>query len=207
MAYTSFHDSRKSLKHSAALELRRLRFGRPKERVFCIGFQKTGTTSVQYALSLLGYRVAGIFSMRDLGNFEDVRVRALELMKGFDAAGDIPWPVLFRDLDAAFPRSKFILTTREPDLWYASACKHFGEKRIRLHKWIYGAASPVGNEATYKNRLVSHEAEVREYFCHRPKDLIEFDVARGDGWEKLCKFLDKPIPKGDFPRLNAAKAR
>ena len=23
-----------------------------------------------------------------------------------------------------------------------------------------------------------------------------------DGWEKLCKFLDRPIPNKDFPHLN-----
>ena len=24
-----------------------------------------------------------------------------------------------------------------------------------------------------------------------------------DGWEPLCRFLDVPIPAGDFPRSNA----
>jgi hypothetical protein len=24
-----------------------------------------------------------------------------------------------------------------------------------------------------------------------------------DGWEPLCRFLDVPVPKGDFPRSNA----
>ena len=52
-----FHNSRLTLKHSLALELRRLRYGRPRKKVFCVGFQKTGTTSLQYALSLLGYLV------------------------------------------------------------------------------------------------------------------------------------------------------
>jgi hypothetical protein len=49
-----FHQSRQTLKHSLALEFRRLRYGRPQQKVFCVGFQKTGTTSLQYALSLLG---------------------------------------------------------------------------------------------------------------------------------------------------------
>ncbi|MDJ1009700.1 MAG: sulfotransferase [Paracoccaceae bacterium] len=195
------------MKHSVALELRRLRFGPPRQKVFCVGFQKTGTTSLQYALSLLGYRVGGIFGVGDLDSFGQVRDRALDLMQGFDAAADNPWSVLFRDLDAAFPGSKFILTTRDPDRWYASACKHFGSRGSRMREWIYGAASPVGHEAAYKDRLVRHAAEVRAHFADRPGDFMDFDVARGDGWERLCGFLDKPVPRRDFPRLNTAAMR
>lgn len=98
-----FYGSRQTLKHSVALELRRLRFGRPKAKVFCVDFQKTGTTSLQYALSLLGYRVAGIFPAQNLEDFDGVRDRALTLAPKFDAFADNPWSVLFRDLGAAFP--------------------------------------------------------------------------------------------------------
>ena len=35
-----------------------------------------------------------------------------------------------------------------------------------------------------------------------PKErLLEWQV--GDGWESLCAFLDKPVPKMDFPHANA----
>jgi hypothetical protein len=27
----------------------------------------------------------------------------------------------------------------------------------------------------------------------------------GDGWEKLCKFLNKPIPDMEFPHENKSK--
>lgn len=202
-----FYQSRQTLKHTLALELRRLRYGRPQHKVFCVGFQKTGTTSLQYALSLLGYRVAGVFSVKDLDDFNQVRFRALDLMQNFDAAGDNPWSVLFRDLDVAFPGSKFILTTRDPDRWHASACEHFGAGGSRMREWIYGAASPEGNRAAYVDRLVQHKAEVRAHFAGRSADFMEFDVAMGDGWNKLCSFLSKPMPRHDFPRLNTAAMR
>ncbi|MDJ0922062.1 MAG: sulfotransferase [Henriciella sp.] len=202
-----FHKSRQTLKHSLALELRRLRYGRPEQKVFCIGFQKTGTTSLQYALSLMGYRVAGIFSLKGIETPEDMRDHALELAKKFDAFADNPWPVLFKELDAAFPGSKFILTTRDPDKWFDSAIKHFGQSVTKMRFWLYGASSPRGHEAAYKARLVDHAAEVRAYFEDRPDDFMEFDVAQGDGWEKLCAFLGKPVPKRPFPRLNTAKMR
>jgi hypothetical protein len=34
-----------------------------------------------------------------------------------------------------------------------------------------------------------------------PKEkLLEFQP--GHGWEPLCKFLQKPVPEGEYPRLN-----
>lgn len=202
-----FHDARLTLKHSAALFLRRLRFGAPQQKVFCVGFQKTGTTSLQYALSLMGYRVAGNFSAKDLGGADAIRDRAMELAPSFDAFGDNPWSVLFRELDAAYPGSKFILTTRDPDRWYASVCKHFGKGTSKMREWIYGAASPIDNREAYVSRLERHTQEVRAYFADRPNDFLEFDVAQGDGWDKLCAFLSKPVPRRTFPRLNTAAMR
>jgi hypothetical protein len=148
-----------------------------------------------------------VFAVKHLDEFGQVRARALDLMQSFDAAGDNPWPVLFRDLDEAFPGSKFILTTRDPDRWYASACKHFGPNKIRLHEWIYGAASPVGNRTAYVDRLKRHTAEVRAHFTDRTTDFVEFDVAHGDGWDKLCGFLVKPVPKRSFPKLKTSAMR
>lgn len=207
MGRRAFHESRQTLKHSLALGLRRLRYGRPRQKVFCVGFQKTGTTSLQYALSLLGYRVAGYFSPAGLASRDEMRDRALSLATRFDAFGDNPWAILYRDLDIAFPESKFILTARDPDRWYASACKHFGGHESRMREWIYGAGSPVGNRDLYVPRMVTHNEEVRSYFADRPADFMEFDVAQGDGWEKLCAFMDKPVPKRYFPRLNTVAMR
>jgi len=202
-----FYKNRLTLKHSLALQLRRLRYGVPRQKVFCIGFQKTGTTSLQYALSILGYRVAGIFSINDLVHLDEIRVRALELTPNFDAFADNPWPVLFRELDVTYPGSKFILTTRDADRWYASACKHFGVGGTKMREWIYGAASPIGHRDEYVHRMTSHVIEVRAYFTDRSADFLEFNVARGDGWVELCSFLDKPVPHRPFPRLNTAVMR
>lgn len=202
-----FHQTRHTLKHSLALELRRLRYGRPQAKVFCVGFQKTGTTSLQYALSLLGYRVAGIMDANVHETPAALHAECLRFLPQFDAFADNPWPLYFREFDAMFPDAKFILTTRDPDRWYASACEHFGAGGSRMRQWIYGAASPGGNRAAYIDRLTRHAAEVRAHFANRPGDFMEFDVAQGDGWDKLCGFLGKPVPRRAFPRLNTAAMR
>lgn len=37
-----------------------------------------------------------------------------------------------------------------------------------------------------------------------PKDQL-LEMRLGDGWEPLCRFLDKPIPNEPFPRVNEAE--
>jgi len=30
-------------------------------------------------------------------------------------------------------------------------------------------------------------------------------ICEGEGWERLCEFLEQPVPKMSFPSLNTAK--
>ena len=187
--------------------LRRMKYGRPTEKVFCVGFQKTGTTSLQYALSLLGYRTAGVLDVNHIETPEEMYVEAQRLVDQFDAFADNPWPIYFQEFDKMVPGSKFILTTRDPERWYSSVCKHFGDSDSKLRRWVYGVGTPVGNKSAYVSRLLAHQDDVRRYFEDRPEDLMEFDVSRGDGWPKLCSFLGKRVPDRFFPKLNTAAMR
>jgi hypothetical protein len=182
---------------------------RPK--VFCIGFQKTGTTSMAAALEMLGYRVTSIFG-RDM-ELEDLHreyvARGLKIAATVDAVQDMPWPLMYRDLDAAFPGAKFILTWRETERWLASICSHFGRNPAVLQALTYGAdaAFPVGNEERYREVYERHNAEVRNYFRTRPETLLEMNLSRGDGWDPLCAFLGVPVPEQPFPATNTARSR
>ena len=123
----------------------------------------------------------------------------------FDAFQDNPWPLVYREMDARHPGSKFILTVRDPDKWYASNSNHFRGKKTPMRRLIYGAEAggPKDNEALYKARLVRHDAEVREYFRDRPDDLLVLDITRGDArWEPLCAFLGLEVPDRPFPYAN-----
>ncbi|MEO0462979.1 MAG: sulfotransferase family protein [Pseudomonadota bacterium] len=181
-------------------------------KVFCIGFQKTGTSSVRDALELLGYRVCGVFG-REVA-LDELRQsyveRGLELARDYDAVEDMPWPLMFRELDAAFPGSKFILTMRETDRWYRSIAGHFGDNPYHIQQLTYGedAPAPVGHEARYREVYDAHNDAVRTYFADRPQDFAEFWLERGDGWDRLGEFLDrKDVPGGPFVHTNSNSQR
>jgi hypothetical protein len=178
---------------------------RPK--VFCIGFHKTGTTSLATALTTLGYRVTGPNGIRDPDIATNALPMALRLVEEFDAFQDNPWPVLFRQLDESVPGSRFILTLRPASSWIESQVRHFGKLSTPMREWIYGAGCPEGNEDLYLRRYDSHNREVLDYFGRRPQDLLVMELERGQGWSELCGFLGCATPSLPFPHENRAGDR
>ncbi|MYE24255.1 MAG: hypothetical protein F4Y01_09965 [Gammaproteobacteria bacterium] len=174
---------------------------RQRPKVFCIGFHRTGTKSLATALEFLGYRVTGPNGARDPNIANNALALVLGLAGEFDALNDNPTTVLYRELDAAFPGSRFILTTRSTGAWLASAVRYFGTDETPMREWIYGHGSPVGFESVYRERYESHNAEVAAHFEGRP-DLLVLDFERGDGWPELCAFLGEDVPEAPFPHTN-----
>jgi|GEM_PF-753139 len=176
-----------------------------KQKVFCIGWHKTGTTTMGEALLILGYRVVG--ARLDMGKhlLENRLGIVLKEAEQFDAFQDMPWAALYKELDEKFPNSKFILTTRDEGKWLNSAYKHFGNSETTLREWLYGISSLDGNENVYLERYRRHYTEVLEYFENRPQDLLVMSWEDGDGWGKLCAFLELPAPRRKFPHANKGR--
>lgn len=177
----------------------------PKSKIICIGWHKTGTSTLGDALLTLGYNVIGAREDLAYSLLKGDYKPALSLAENFEVLQDVPWAALYRELDQAFPNSKFILTVRNEEAWLNSAKKHFKDKEIKLHEWIYGIGVLDGNEERYVERYRKHYNEVKDYFKDRPDDIIVMDFKKGDGWDKLCEFLEVPVPKKAFPHSNKGK--
>jgi len=102
-----------------------------KEKVFCIGYNKTGTTSIGKMLSDFGYNLA------PQRPFEDFYIKHLtlknkpslfDLIEKYDAFQDIPFSKsdYYLKIYKKYPNSKYILTIRDSKEWFASL--------IRFHK-------------------------------------------------------------------------
>ena len=176
-----------------------------KQKIFGIGFHKTGTTSLAAALRMLGYRVTGPNGVRDPDISSKALDMAFELAEQYDAFQDNPWPLLYKEMDKRYPGSKFILTLRRPETWIKSQVAHFGERETSMRKWIYGAGCPKGNEAAYIARFEKHTREVLDYFKDRPNDLLVMELAKGHGWKELCTFLKIDLIDTPFPHCKEAR--
>lgn len=159
------------------------------------------------ALQALGYRVAGPFGVQDPDIAKNALPQAKLLLDQFDAFQDNPWAILYKDLDKLCPNSKFIATYRDSSKWYDSQVKHFGGNSSYMREWIYGVGDPKGNREIYIKRYKKHYREIASYFKHRRKDIITMKLEDGDGWKKLCNFLNCDVPQIDFPHMNKAVDR
>lgn len=107
-------------------------------KVFCIGENKTGTTSLEAVLHDLGFKLPDQRVQENLlshilvsGRYDVLR----KFVARYDAFQDVPFAheELYIALDALFPNSKFILTLRDPSDWYSSL--------VRFHKKVFGFES------------------------------------------------------------------
>lgn len=159
-------------------------------KVFCVGYAKTGTSTLTQALSLLGYR-----SVHWLRAGKEPKCGWVQCIKkcNYDAFADTPIIShgFFKLLDQEFPNSKFILLLRDTD--------------SLLRSWKnYFRGSPLAMDSEQMRKKVKryyerHNNEVLAHFEGKPDQLLVMNIFKGDGWEKLCPFLDKPIPDKPFP--------
>lgn len=183
------------------------------QKVFCIGFQKTGTTSLGKALEILGYRVCGYAPFHNLREYEGadvwdvVRERARSLSYKYNAFQDTPWSVMYPEMDALHPSSKFLLVTRNTDSWINSVVRDFEAWPNALHQHIYGVPHPTGHEAIWIERYEQHNASVIKYFRGRA-NFVHLNLNRGEvNWDNLCRFLDCEPPEQDWPYENKGAAK
>jgi len=173
-------------------------------KVFGIGFHKTGTTTLDSALQILGFSIAPVRTDLVKSLSKGDMNPTLEVANTYNAFQDNPWPILFKEMYSEFPNSKFILTIREQNKWISSVVNSFGGKSTAMREWIYGEnhGDPKENEAIYLERYSQHYREVHEFFEDKKGRLLEVNWEDECGWKVLCDFLQMEEPNIDFPHAN-----
>jgi len=172
-----------------------------EKKVFGVGAQRTGTSSMARALRILGYESAHF-------PVELWEKDTPPVLFDHDAFFDNPIPLLYRELDRRCPGSKFILTVRDEDSWLESCEFLFTEKREEygfdeseriqeMHHALYGQNHFT--EDVFREAFRRHNRQVKEYFSDRPDDLLVIDIAQDERWTALCSFLGVEHPNEPFP--------
>lgn len=199
-----------------------------KQKIFCIGRNKTGTTSLTRAFKDLGYVVGEqdvaehLFEKYYLtGNYQPI----IEYCKTAEVFQDVPFSFyeIIPHLDKAFPDSKFILTTRDTaEQWYQSFVKYYSKtvgvegrpatyEELDTHHYvsktfrknfIVNAHGTTKAAPFDKQKLVSiynqHNDFVKEYFESKPDKLLTLNIAKANEFGRLLKFLNRQSDKTDF---------
>jgi Sulfotransferase domain len=177
-----------------------------RPRIFGIGLNKTGTTSLHEALQILGYtslHYGGPETMASIRKAIVDRKPVLEYVDpAYDAFSDTTITHYYHLADVQYPGSKFILTVRDLDGWLSSRRRHVEKNQQRKAAGEYNDDFLEVDTERWTAEFQRHYGAVRSYFAHRPDDLLVYDVVSGDGWEKLCAFLGREVPDESFPQKN-----
>ncbi len=183
------------------------------------GFGRTGTASMKMALEILG--LGPCHHMKELlanptqlalwqsvarGDKPDWNAA----FAGYHCAVDWPSAFFWRELSAFYPHAKVLLTVRDAESWYASMDKTI-LKTLRESTDPDSVSIKLIAERVFDGRLDDRAHAIAVYENNTAEVQAAFDGNRlltynlGDGWEKLCRFLDKPVPATPFPRSNSAE--
>jgi len=211
-------------------------------RVVGAGLGSTGTNSLRLALDILGFGPS--YHMKEVnqnneqyvwksishlkangGKVEWDLVFSWKRFKPYRSTVDFPACLYYRELMEYYPKSKVILSVREPEKWYdcfydtiarlsPGHPKHnwllnFG-LWITPMRWLWGWMA--GREASRffsKDVLAKKERTVNAYDDWTeevkrtvPKGkLLVFDPS--SGWEPLCTFLGVSVPMVPYPSTNS----
>lgn len=199
-------------------------------KVIGAGFGRTGTLSLKAALDELGlgpcYHMVEVNARPEhdamwlalaRGDASDWR----PMLKGYASTVDWPTTYFWKELAAANPDARIILTVRDPEAWYRSAAATIFARMLEFEALRSDPAAAVDEARRRHMEMVNtivvektfgglldkahaiavfnaHNADVRRSV---PREkLLVYDP--GEGWEPLCAFLGLPVPATPYPKVN-----
>ena len=159
-------------------------------KVFCVGFNKTGTTTLGKSFELLGYRNSSFNKNVWRNYYLKGRIdKVLYYTSKFDSFDDLPWlkEDLIPVLDENFPGSKFVYLERNIDDWKNS-----------ISNWTFKMKGYYPDLDSLLDEYNRHREFILTYFKNRTSDLLILQVDDPKGFEKLSIFLDRPIIADNF---------
>ena len=165
-------------------------------KIFCIGYNKTGTTTIGKSLEILGYRNSSFNQKvwREYYKKGDID-SLINYTSKFESFDDLPWLLadIFPIMDERFPNSKFIYLEREAEAWKRS-----------FYNWAYKHNGEYPDMEKSFNSYQDHKSFVLDYFKDRKDDLLILNVTDPEAFFKLGEFIGRKAPSKQLPHFNKA---
>jgi hypothetical protein len=186
-----------------------------EKKVFGVGWAKTGTTSLGFAMRRLGYKHKSM-DLKLVDHYVDRKLEHLySIVDQHESFEDWPWLLMYKEFDDRYPNAKFILTIRDEKKWLQSYRSMLVDQGVAsdhlnsIRKKLYGSEFNFPNvtDDQLLNRYRIHNNDVINYFKGRPDKLLVVDWTNCNGYEVLSKFLNIPLVIEEFPHVNKATDR
>jgi len=193
------------------------------------GFGRTGTASLKRALEMIGFgpchHMEECFAHPEtVPYWQDLAAgKAVDwdvVFAGYRSQVDWPGAHYWRELIAAYPQAKVVLSVRPEESWWKSFSGTIGTL-IGFYRagtlpplppamlGMLATAAEIVETQTFAGQAADKAGALAAYRRHiqevvqtvPPERLLVYDVA--EGWAPLCAFLDRPIPQEAFPHVNS----
>jgi len=183
---------------------------RNRQRIFGIGLNKTATSSLHEALTILSFKslhFGGPEAAAAVQQALDADVPLLShLDPRYDAFSDIGLlSRRFRMLDGQYPGSRFVLTVRPFPEWIDSRRRHVERNIAAKEAGKYHGTFLVVEVQKWTIEWDTHMERAHNYFRGRD-DFLEIDFTKDPEWGPLCRLLGVSEPDVAFPWSNRDRA-
>lgn len=183
-------------------------------KVFCLGSNKTGTTSLERAVKKLGFspipsdKTYGLYLGNGLNHSKENMVKLFETFElrkyTYNYFRDIPFNLSgsYHMLYDLFPEAYYILLTRDAEKWFYSALDWIQLRECQaMYNWIWNIEFIPENKTKVIDLYHNRNNEIIQFFKHNPKFLL-LSIEEENKYARLCNFLNKEIRDESFPHEN-----
>lgn len=205
-------------------------------KIIGVGFGRTGTESLYNALNSLGlpcYHMYEVMNNKANKSHLDFWLKVANTPAGtahdweqvfsrYSAAVDNPACVVWRELMAAYPDAKLILTLhpKGADAWYDSTMSTIYCTETMWQFRVLETFTPFGRKFCelarkmiwhrgHRDTITDRQRAIAYYHEHvetvkaavPPERLLVYSVDQG--WGPLCEFIGAPAPTTPFPNVNS----
>ena len=163
-------------------------------KIFLVGRRRTGIKSIIKALEIVGFKKGSILKT-DSPKTEELIKNAekydvIAVVRDYQV-NDI------RAIEAAYPDSRFVLTKRPSDIWYASFVRYFSSLTGNYPQTVHS------NKGHFVSKYYEeYNKEVGVYFYGRDWKLLTINMDGTQNWQTFCSYFKASTPKVSFPHLN-----
>jgi len=164
-------------------------------RYLCTGWNRTGAYTIGKMISEKGQKHVTyseeLFDLLIEGKVEEL----ISIASENDSADDFPFNLLFKEIKKNNPKVKVIHTyVSDLNVWITrqkTLALRAPTKRLRItNLYLYGKASPFGNEETFIQRYLEHNREVCSFF-EECSNFIKVDLSVEAEKSNLHKWMGK----------------
>ena len=142
-------------------------------KIFVIGFNKTGTSSIHYLFKSL--HIHSVHTTQPV----------LEIIKKYDAFTD-GHHNFFEKYYEKYPDSLFILNTRPIHNWLVSRYKHAAGRNFVNSNWCWPISDTKTN--SWISERERHYQKIFHFFADKPKQLLIVNIEKKGYENEIIKF-------------------